>query len=103
MENTMKTTITVVAGISLFVAVSPATAKWVWVPNKIECTVNDPTDTPLNVRSAPNGQILGALNNDTIVTLQGRAVLASGQKWVRVVPEVGKSGWVFFDYLSCGD
>jgi hypothetical protein len=93
--------IIIAVGASLVIAASPAAARWVWVPDKIECIVNDPTDTPLNVRSAPNGQILGALNNDTIVTLQGKVVWAKGQKWVRVVPEAGKSGWVFFDYLHC--
>jgi hypothetical protein len=32
-----------------------------------DCVVGDPTGTPLNVRSRPNGPILGALHNDTPV------------------------------------
>ena len=64
---------------------SPAAAGWVWVPTKTDCVVADPTRTPLNVRSSPNGTILGALHNDTKVTIRETAT-AGGQKWVRVVP-----------------
>ena len=31
------------------------------------CKVTDPTGTPLNVRSAPNGKIIGTLANGTLV------------------------------------
>jgi uncharacterized protein YraI len=64
------------------------------------CMVNDPTDTPLNVRSAPNGQILGALHNYTQVFIVGSAVIG-GRRWVRILPEAGKKGWVFGDYITC--
>ena len=61
----------------------------------------DPTGTPLNVRSAPNGTILGALHNDTPVQITG-FTMAGNKTWARIVP-VGnaKRGWVFFDFLSC--
>jgi hypothetical protein len=52
----------------LLATIGTASAKWVWVPppnSKTECTVNDPTDTPLNVRSAPNGRILAGLPGPT--------------------------------------
>jgi Bacterial SH3 domain len=71
-----------------------------WVPDKTVCHVDDPTGTPLNVRSTPNGPILGALNNDTVVTVV-ETTLARGQKWVRIVPEIGKPGWVFRNYFDC--
>jgi hypothetical protein len=62
------------------------------------CTVADPSGTPLNVRSQPNGSILGALNNDTSVVVKERR----GQ-WASIVPEsAGKSGWVWAEYLNCG-
>jgi hypothetical protein len=66
------------------------------------CFVADPTGTPLNVRSRPNGNILGALHNDTPVILT-ELTAANGRIWVKVVPNEGKVGWVFFDYLDCQD
>ena len=92
-----------VGGLVLAALSSPAAAGWVWVPNKAPtvCAVADPTGTPLNVRSSPkNGTVLGALHNDTLVTVKETATVG-GQKWVRVVPTVGKQGWVYFDYLDC--
>ena len=90
----------IAVGASLVIAASPATARWVWVPDKTVCHVDDPTGTPLNVRSTPNGPILGALNNDTVVTVV-ETTLVRGQKWVRIVPEIVKPGWVFRNYLDC--
>lgn len=37
------------------------------------CRVMDPTSTPLNVRTAPNGRIVGALPNGLLVTVLDRA------------------------------
>jgi hypothetical protein len=96
----MKATI-IAVGASLVLAASPAAARWVRVPDRTECTVADPTGTPLNVRSTPpNGPILGALNNGAMVTVV-ESILARGQKWVRILPEIGKPGWVFRNYLDC--
>jgi Bacterial SH3 domain len=62
------------------------------------CFVADPTLTPLNVRKSPNGSILGAINNGTLV-----AVMKRRGDWVRIVPHkaAGKSGWVWLKYLLC--
>jgi hypothetical protein len=66
-----------------------------------ECIVSDPTGTPLNVRSRPNGTILGALHNDTRVTVINSTIV-SGKVWSKVVPiKAGKTGWVFHSYLDC--
>jgi hypothetical protein len=65
------------------------------------CTVADPTDTPLNVRSQPNGKILGALSNHTRVVV---TVKTNDRKWAWIIPldvDTGKTGWVFYDYLDC--
>jgi hypothetical protein len=68
---------------------------------KKSCVVNDPTGTPLNVRSRPNGPILGALSNQTEVFISDMAEVG-GRRWAKVVPvSEGKSGWVFRDYLTC--
>ena len=89
-----------VGGLVLATLSSPAAAVWVWVPTKVDCVVADPTGTPLNVRGTPNGAVLGALHNDTRVIV-AETRLAGGQKWARVVPEIGKQGWVFRNYLNC--
>jgi uncharacterized protein YraI len=62
------------------------------------CAAADPTGTRLNVRSTPNGPILGALYNGTrviVVTVRG--------DWARVITERGggKSGWVYLNFLDC--
>ena len=64
------------------------------------CLVADPTLTPLNVRKSPNGPILGAINNGTLVVVMERR-----GDWVRIVPHeaAGKSGWVWLEYLSCSE
>jgi hypothetical protein len=45
--------IIIAVGAGLVLAASPAAARWVWVPDKTECAVADPTGTPLNVRGTP--------------------------------------------------
>lgn len=69
--------------------------------NAASCIVADPTGTPLNVRSSPNGTIIGALHNGTTV-LPITAVTVNGKHWFKVEPVgPGKTGWVFFDHLEC--
>ena len=66
------------------------------------CVVNDPTGTPLNVRSQPNGTILGALYNGTRVVIRNIEFDRSGQPWAYIVPlGAGKRGYVFRDYVNC--
>jgi hypothetical protein len=94
MESTMKKLLLAVAALIVLTTASNAAAKNV-------CVVADPTDTPLNVRKAPNGTILGALHNDTLVAVN-QIVMVGGKKWARIVPATtGNGGWVFLDYLDC--
>ena len=66
------------------------------------CIVADPTPTPLNVRSDPNGKIVLTMENGATVhvlkqqTLDGKAwsLIGSGQDGPML-------GWVFSDYLTC--
>jgi hypothetical protein len=72
------------------------------VPRVINCTVADPTGTPLNVRDSPQGNILTTLPNNVRV----RAVEArndyKGSSWSRIVDSAGNSlGWVITRYLDC--
>jgi hypothetical protein len=63
------------------------------------CLVADPTGTPLNVRSQPNGTILGALHNDAEVIVTD---MTNDRRWVKVISvKAGRPGWVFFNYLDC--
>ena len=68
----------------------------------LECTVDDPTGTPLNVRSRPNGPIVGTLHNGAAVFVSDLILDGSGRRWAKIVPvEEAKSGWVFREYLMC--
>jgi hypothetical protein len=72
-------------------------------PGAGSCIVADPTPTPLNIRMAPNGQILGAVANGVLVRVLERQTV-NGKAWALIEPlEAGaKSGWVFSSYLNCG-
>lgn len=67
------------------------------------CVVADPTPTPLNVRTTPNGQIALTMDNGATVHVIGHANL-NGQSW----SQIGSGqdgpvlGWVFSNYLNCG-
>jgi len=68
-----------------------------WMP----CTVKDPTGTPLNVRTKPNGRIIARLKNNTLVAIDDST---AGNKWSRISFKKGKkqlTGWVLRDYLGC--
>lgn len=68
------------------------------------CKVADPTGTPLNIRSRPNGKILFTLRNGTGV---GAENLSDDQKWIEVFPLAGhnkdRKGWAYLDFLDCGE
>jgi hypothetical protein len=67
----------------------------------ISCTVSDPTGTPLNVRSRPNGSIVGALHNGVTVFVSDLAADGHGQKWAKIVPlHEGKAGSIML-LASC--
>jgi hypothetical protein len=80
-----------------------ATAAPPTAPAAGSCIVADPTPTPLNIRMAPNGQILGAVANGVRVRVLERQTV-NGKAWALIEPgEAGaKSGWVFSSYLNCG-
>jgi hypothetical protein len=67
------------------------------------CIVADPTPTPLNIRTTPNGQVALTMDNGATVHVIGKATL-NGESW----SQIGSGqdgpllGWVFSDYLRCG-
>lgn len=65
------------------------------------CTVIDPTGTPLNVRSGPNGTILSNLRKGSKVEVVDHTE-HKGKRWARVAKfQEASYGWVFEAYLKC--
>ena len=66
------------------------------------CLVADPTGTPLNVRTEPNGSIIDTLTNGVLVEMI-RSGSSHGKAWAYVGRGDGKLpvGWVFREYLNC--
>lgn len=69
------------------------------------CAVNDPTGTPLNIRTEPNGKIIGNLPNGLNVDIIDGTVDEKGNSWVKVgglyKGKYQEIGWVFRNYLNC--
>ena len=63
------------------------------------CRVVHPTGT-LDVHGDPNGLIVGTLNNGTIVSMSS-VITVQRQRWAKIVPLQGKTGWVLRNYLLC--
>ncbi len=66
-----------------------------------QCSVNDPTGTPLNVRAKPGGRVIGTVTNGTRVGLASKEDVG---KWRQIMigRQDGESliyGWVFKKYL----
>ena len=61
------------------------------------CVVADPTPTPLNARTAPNGRIIATLDNGQQVTVIDHADDERGRPWVYVADSETSQpiGWVF--------
>jgi hypothetical protein len=67
-----------------------------------ECMVSDPSGTPLNIRNAPNGQVMGTLRNGNFVTLIGVQRDSRGRPWAEVLPDgYRQTVWVFREFISC--
>jgi Bacterial SH3 domain len=69
------------------------------------CKVTDPTGTPLNVRSSPNGEIVNALKNGREVYIHEVATDNQGRAWVKIGGYYDGRyrtwGWVIREFLSC--
>lgn len=64
------------------------------------CVVNDPTGTPLNVRAAPNGDILTTLSNGMRVDPVDET-RHNSKRWLLVNRFGERIGWVFGSYILC--
>lgn len=82
-----------VAAAILAAAVTPAFAAG-------ECVVDDPTGTPLNVRSAPNGPIVTTLRNGTRLEVIEETRIGA-KRWLFVSLGGERLGWIFGAYVVC--
>lgn len=95
----MKNIAIVVTTIHFFLSVA--------LPTKAEtvCQVTDPTGTPLNVRSQPNGKVINALKNGRNVYIEQIAYDSQSRPWAKVSGyHNGKYrvwGWVLREFISC--
>ena len=73
------------------------------IADETKCRILDPTGTPLNVRTAPQGRVIGNLPNDMLVSVVDRAVDGTGKAWVYIskVTDGKPIGWVFRKFISC--
>lgn len=80
-----------------------ASTTCVQAANGERCRVMDPTGTPLNARTGPEGAILGTLLNGLLVAIIDQTYDARRQPWVYIVDyRTGQPiGWVYREYLAC--
>ena len=67
------------------------------------CRVTDPTGTPLNIRTAPYGRIVGTIANGRLVTIIDRSQDRRGKPWVYIADAYNGEplGWVYREFVSC--
>lgn len=85
----------ILAVLSSAVSAQPASAA-----GSGHCLVDDPTGTPLNVRSAPNGTILMALANGTRVDVIEEMKIGP-KRWLFIARQGERLGWAFGAYVVC--
>jgi hypothetical protein len=69
------------------------------------CKVTDPTGTPLNVRSSPNGKIINQLKTGKVVEILTISVDSKGRSWAFIGGyyngKYREWGWVYREFISC--
>lgn len=67
------------------------------------CKVMDPTGTPLNVRTEPNGRVVEVLPNGVLVSIIGSSRDRRNKPWAYVADFYTQLpiGWVFREFIAC--
>jgi hypothetical protein len=66
------------------------------------CVIADPTSTPLNIRTAPNGKIVGTIANGERARILDQTTDRTGDQWVYISDSTSQPlGWVFRRYIVC--
>jgi S1-C subfamily serine protease len=86
-----------------FAAVNASTYMSLPSTTNSRCRVSDPTPTPLNVRTSPNGRILGTLENGLVVKILDETTDQNGSSWnyIARADDGMPIGWVYGTYLDC--
>jgi hypothetical protein len=89
--------------LAVVIALMSSTLNTVSVAASNRCKVMDPTGTPLNVRTAPNGSIIGSLPNGMLVSITDRSEDQRGKPWAYIsrYSDGEPLGWVFREFISC--
>lgn len=68
------------------------------------CVVADPTGTPLNLRTTPNGKVIATIRNGALVTITDDAVDGKGRAWSYIQNDANSIGlgWAIKSFLACG-
>jgi hypothetical protein len=65
------------------------------------CVVADPTGTPLNIRTSPNGKIVGKIANGERLRILDQTT-ENGKEWAYISNAASRPiGWVFRKFLVC--
>lgn len=65
------------------------------------CVVSDPTGTPLNLRTTPNGKIVGKISNGERIRILDQQI-QGGKEWAYISNSAAQPiGWAFRRYLDC--
>jgi hypothetical protein len=65
------------------------------------CVVADPTGTPLNIRTSPNGKIVGKVGNGERIRISDQTT-ENGKEWAYISNAASRPiGWVFRKFLAC--
>ena len=65
------------------------------------CVIADPTGTPLNIRTTPNGKVVGRISNGERVRIADRTV-ENGKEWAYISSGASRPmGWVFRRFIEC--
>lgn len=65
------------------------------------CLVADPTGTPLNIRTSPNGKIIGKIANGERIRISDQTT-ENGKEWAYISNTASRPmGWVFRKFLAC--
>jgi hypothetical protein len=65
------------------------------------CVVADPTGTPLNIRTSPNGKVVGRIANGERIRISDQTT-ENGKEWAYISNAAARPmGWVFRKFLAC--
>jgi hypothetical protein len=65
------------------------------------CVVADPTGSPLNIRTSPNGKVVGKIGNGERIRISDQRT-ENGKEWAYISNAASRPmGWVFRKFLEC--